>query len=119
MRAKKRKPVSYYDKCWKYEFFFFLGWPTRQFEEYMLKHFNARPQVPIDGRAMCFRFEDRFSLIWTQKKNEPSSLAHECIHAATHCLEISGMPPTDSSNDEALAYLVTCAMREAMQIKGR
>ena len=118
-KYKKLNVISYYDKCWKYEFFFCLGWPIDVFEKYMLDKHNARAANGVGGLGMCFRFDERYSIIWTRDKNNSSTLAHECIHAATHCLEMSGMPPTDSNNDEALAYVVTCAMREAMQEKGR
>ena len=43
-----------------------------------------------------------------------ATLAHEILHFCTFALDASGVPPTDSNNDETLAYSVGWVMRNLL-----
>jgi len=115
---KKTPYIESYNSTWKWEFNFFIGCKWQKFRE-AIYYYEDEWTQEREPTAHCFNnWGARRSFIWINKKNNPSSLAHECIHADTRCLNESGFTII-CDNDEPLAYLVTWLMKEATGEKHR
>jgi len=115
---KKTKYIETYNSTWKWEFNFFIGWDWQKFRKAMVYWEAERPKASPPLGYCLNVWADRRSYIWvTDRKNYPT-LAHECIHGATACLNQSGVN-IDCENDEPLTFLVTWMMKEALGEKHR
>lgn len=125
--AKKTKKASrpkglvpdYYLELFRMPYFFFIGWSEERLAKHMAVNFGYQLDashssgkcILLDGpqgHAIC---------IWTHAKDKsPSTLAHECIHAAMMTLSLRGV---DARGDdgETLAYLVGHLMEVALEGK--
>lgn len=116
------KPAHYYDKFWRQNFYFFLGWEESYFNGYLNKFYNITYNINgIDGLC-CQVINDEqgkdIICIWTKNKpTNPESisvLAHECLHAVNRCLD-DRKYKLDLNNDEAQAYFLTAILRNALE----
>lgn len=121
MKRKRIKGVNYvesYNSTWKWEFNFFLDCEWQNFRK-SVEYWEKTDMQEREPLAFCFtNWGNRRSYIWVADVKNSASLAHECIHAATRCLNQSGVE-IHADNDEPLAYLVTWMMKEAFGEKHR
>lgn len=110
----RRKPKYYFCKTWLMNCDFFIGWSWKSFEEYCAKEYGIQVSyLGQSGYTTLITSGSRARLIiWLQKKDNVSVLAHECLHGANFILHRAGVKPS-FTNDEPVAYLLTELMTAA------
>lgn len=115
--AKKHKSIHYYDWCYKENFYFLLGWKPESVLDWLKRNGEENPVVDINKYDGCVLVLKVGYAIWVrEKKRTPkfySNLAHECIHAATECLNHRHIE-VSYKNDEVLCYLTECLVKKAL-----
>jgi len=103
---------------WKENYYFFIGWPPKEFEKYFWEKWGHRVDVSrADGKCLEIHHDNgaRIQAIWTRDRRGRKlqrTLAHECIHAAYHTLDARGVKLC-VDNHEALNYLVELLIGKA------
>lgn len=113
--AKKKHPDFYFCELWRVNYYFYIGWDVKEFEDYVEKKEGVRPQSPGVGKCFCVEREGGSAIIhiWVKKKTDYPTLAHECLHASNWTLGRAGWEP-QLWNDEPQTYLMTNLMRQAL-----
>lgn len=115
----KLKVGHYFDKMWKCNFYFCLGWPEKAFVSWMEKTFKHTPENIEGASGKCYSCKKRggqIIVLWTRRRAGVkfyATLAHESVHAANFCLYERGVE-VHYDNDEPLAYLVDTIFSEAL-----
>jgi hypothetical protein len=112
------KPKYYFDKCWQQEFVFMVGWKSADAKKFMKKAIGYEDDKYFHHGTTVFHPDGQGGIfIWTapmkRSADKYAILAHECIHAAHVALMRAGVV-SDFNNDEAVTYLVTALMQEAL-----
>lgn len=112
------KPIDYYNDTWKMNYHFFIGWKQIDFKKYIIKHFDKNFEMEDGVCGMMRRlYTNRYfdgCLIWTKRKKDYGTLAHECLHATNRTLERAGWCP-ELDNDEPQTYLMTILINKALR----
>lgn len=117
------KPNHYWCELWRENYYFFLGWPPKEFEDYIYKNLGHTIECGrSNGKCMeLIGAETTGQYIWVRPKsgiNLHTTLIHECIHAAMNTLYRRGIYFT-LDNQEPLTYLVELIFRKAMDGQAR
>lgn len=118
-RKKSRTPGYYFCHTWRINFWYFIGWPVEQFQDYCKKEFDMIQEIDdlVSARTIeFFHTKSVCYLIWVRDKNDLGSLCHEAVHAAMFGLHAKGWKP-DPDNDEPLAYLTQAVFENARKSK--
>lgn len=111
-----RKPKHYYNRTYKSDYMFFIGWPEKQFQKYCLEVFKVRAKTAQNG-GLVFEVFDSFGnpyiIMWIRDKKDVSYISHECNHAAAITLNRVGVKAS-FDNDEAFCYLSQDIMEFAL-----
>lgn len=113
----KAKPGYYFCEVWQMDFHFFLGWPWAEFRKHVLTKFHREIEdsYPCGKAVQIDDPKQRAAmLIWTRKKNDYSTLAHEALHVTNWTLRRAGVQ-ADFYNDEPQAYLMANVIRKALR----
>lgn len=117
------KPRHYYNRTYRENFWFFLGWEPEKAEKYLQEFTKDTSSLNLGAVAgKCLEWSGnkggRFIAVWVRYTPRSRSfyptLAHECIHAAGMCLSHRGIQPS-FHNDEPVAYLAEDLMRFALE----
>ena len=112
------KPIFYYNDTWKMNYHFFIGWDRIKFKNYIIKHFDKDFDVSSGACGQMSKLWKNGNLdgiiIWTKKKSDYGTLAHECLHATNRTLEYAGWYP-ELNNDEPQTYLMTILINKALR----
>lgn len=114
-----KKPKFYFCDLWRMNYYFYLGWPQAEFEKYIEKKYDFKPELPGVGKCIMTKNNKGKGAvlhIWIADKTNYPYLAHECLHAANWTLERAGWKP-ELHNDEPQTYLMTNIMRQALNRK--
>ena len=114
---KEKKPGFYFCDLWRMNYYFFVGWTFEDFCAYVDQNYSYKvdPKPEPVGKMLMLELPTGKTIvcIWTEKKSDYPSLAHECLHAANRTLVRAGVY-ADFYNDEAQAYLMTNLIRKAL-----
>ena len=103
----------YYCSTWAAEFEFVIGESVTQLKK---RYSGLESAFPTDKlpyiEGLTFETEEGTIVVWVKKKGDFSTLAHECVHAASKMLHFKGVKAT-WRNDEPLAYLVRALIASA------
>lgn len=115
------KPGTFHCPTWKQNFYFFVGWKQSDF----LLHLKNKWGVDVDpkpqfrGQTITLERngEERYLI---QTEGDPytpegaATLAHECLHAALHTLEMRGVNDF-GTHQEPLCYLMDTLVQSALE----
>lgn len=102
-----KKPRHYFNRTYRSDYIYFIGWSAKQFKKYCAVHFKIDIKTDgYGGLTIEIQNSDGFIyvLIWVLDKKDYGSLSHECNHAAAYTLLRVGVKAS-FSNDEAFTYL--------------
>jgi hypothetical protein len=104
-----------------YDILVFFHPDILEYEKFLRKNGPADYRLPeryLSARGLFSFRKDGPSAIWLpgypKTPDEIAALAHECTHAAMHCLEHVGVP-TNGETDEALACVVGFLVKEILK----
>lgn len=106
---------TYSCTTWNTDFEIITGESIDQLKKRYDNLFDVLPldKAPFVG-GLTFEAEDGTIVIWVKGKEDFSTLAHECVHAAGKALKFKGVK-ADWDNDEPLTYLVGALMTAALR----
>lgn len=113
------KPIFYYNETWKLNYQFYIGWTAKDFESYIIKHYDKDYYIPSSacGTMIKLMKKDNITLqcfiIWSELKTDYGTIAHECLHATNRTLHRAGWSP-ELDNDEPQTYLMTILINKAL-----
>lgn len=111
----KRATVFHYDKLYKENYWFCLGWNVLAFQKYVEEEWDYVPVCDGDGLTINIKDGARtVQIIWTRRKGDYATLAHECTHAAKTLLTRRGIDIAEGDS-EALCYYVEYLMNVALE----
>ena len=116
--SKRYKNIIHiWEPLFRSNFYYIIADNIEKYHEIVKKSFKiklAHKERDIEGNATsCVKDGNTLHFIWT-KKHSPSTLAHECFHAASDDLACKGIKLTDESN-EAFAYHIEFLMENILK----
>ncbi len=95
--------------------FFFIGWDPGLFIKYCKRKFKHTIELTASDEAHSELIESKEGycsiVVWTLNE-KPSTIVHECVHAANYSLGHAGVV-ADHDNDEPQAYLTELLFKHA------